>query len=366
MDLMSFLAQYENVRLADEEDNDSILKVFNAAPMSSSSVLIRYDRGKDFFKLMKWRSEQFYIIVALEDSGEINGVVTISIKDHWIDGALQKIAYFSDLRFNNMNNTLRFWRSIAKDLLRDFKTIEEFRNLKGFFLSTLASNGRLKRAIEDIGYFKRVLTYEMVNIFGKFPLPKGPCSFQIKTIYDYETLRKFHENYQKMSCLGVQISKESFSHERFKRWIGVYSERGELLASAALVDSREAKANIIMRLPLKLKLLMILLRPIGRIFSFSAFNEGDSFNVLYISHLCFDLDREHALNQACFRAIVNEAFKLKESDRYNALSFVDTVESKRSSFLKGYLYQKEKLEIYCTKETLVNDRKRFDYDMSLV
>jgi hypothetical protein len=366
LDLARYLAQFDNVRLATTADNIGILKIFNSVPMSSGDLLIRYERGDDFFKLLKWRSAEFFTIVSLDEDQQINGILTITIKQHWIDEHLKTIAYFSDLRFKNMKSTMRFWRTIAKDLLSDYRKIDEFQHIEGFLLSTLASNERLSHAINDIGHFKKVLGYQMINVFGKLPFVRKAPSFSLREIESFAEIEALLTSYQAASCLGEPLDASIFNESRYQCWLGIFSSEGKLVATAAVVDSSEAKTNVIMRLPWSLKLLIKLARPISRLIGFKGFQEEERFNILYLSHLCFAENLEDSEYRACVQSLADHAFMLKVVGGYHSLAFVDSQDGRLSRALSGFLYQKEKLEIHSTKNLEIKNKACFDYDMSLV
>lgn len=135
--LKEFLVDYPHFRIASEKDNSKVLNFYQKNVRTSPNSL-RADRSPDFFKLLRDYSNNFYVIIGIDESGEIDFVCSITLSN---TADNKQIGFLRDLRFTQNSPALLLnWVKLYSDFMQEFKSISEFQNLERIFSLSYESN----------------------------------------------------------------------------------------------------------------------------------------------------------------------------------------------------------------------------------
>jgi len=102
------------IREATEDDNEALLRLEAASPQGTGiSILIDRD---DYFYRSRLHGESKVMIA--EEDGNLVGVMAFAIKDALLDGGVERVAYFYDLR-----GEATYRRSMKRGLFRLWKAV---------------------------------------------------------------------------------------------------------------------------------------------------------------------------------------------------------------------------------------------------
>lgn len=97
-------------RLATMADNDAILAFMSSQPMSAG-LQMRFDRSPDFFAMPRVHSDEFETHLFVHD-GTIVALASLVLRDGYINGTLEKVAYLCDLRVEPSRNLAGRWHRL--------------------------------------------------------------------------------------------------------------------------------------------------------------------------------------------------------------------------------------------------------------
>jgi len=295
------------IREASPADNDKLLRLISLAPMEGR-IPLRIDRTPDFFNLI--RSRGMTITFVAEEKGRIVGCFSASQSNMIVNGNTEKVYYLADLRiepaYQGKTVTARLLNKMG-DYLR-----EEGADI--LFCTAAGGNEKVKPLFDGRASLPKFESAGAFRVFQIIPLARRmkPVKFEIsETAMNDEVTdlyNRFHKRYQ--YCPAV--TRENNHGNR----IIVARENHKVLASLILVDMGFAKQNVLMGLPLSLKIIIFLLRFINRVvplFNVPAINEP--VRILYIRAFAYMEGRGDA-----FDGLIRHAGNLAYRGKYHYLA----------------------------------------------
>lgn len=88
-------AAHIEIRAATQSDNEALLALTRATPMTGT-IALRIDRDPDFFSLLKLRGES-RVCVAVRES-EVVGCISAALRSSYVDGEPELTAYIGDMK----------------------------------------------------------------------------------------------------------------------------------------------------------------------------------------------------------------------------------------------------------------------------
>lgn len=159
------LAKYSHIRLATEEDNQSILNFYKNEVMQTSAESVSFARDPDFFAFYRQTTNIFWTFLFLNDDQSIGGMGTVLRHIRWVDGALKPVAYFCDLRISaNASRRVKLqWRQFFPDCIASIKILKEEQRCIGAYTAILAANDAAIASLTKPG---RGVTYRYLNTYN--------------------------------------------------------------------------------------------------------------------------------------------------------------------------------------------------------
>ncbi len=199
MKLNDILEPYKYFSVAKKEDNQGILDFFKSMKMETKSYSLRYDRGSDYFQFAFDQSDNPFIFLMRNDEGTILGTAAIAVVPHIINGKKELTGYLGDLRISPLLNAkIRLtWKKCYRDIIVNFKEIEEFKDIKFLYSAILDENQNAMKSLlknNDDLIYEELTTYETYNFFLNKPFSKinSTHKFTISSTNENE-VRCFYE-----------------------------------------------------------------------------------------------------------------------------------------------------------------------------
>lgn len=300
------------IREANQADNEGLLALTRAAPMSGT-IALRIDRDPDFFALLRMRGKS--IVYVAVRGREIVGCISAAIREVYISGAPETAAYVGDVKVHP-----RF--SGSRIALRLIQALEAYLRSAGVDICfSVVADGNLRAMplFEGRLGIPRWVRLGRFLVDGLLPLPRRSRSehYSIE-IADagalpavVNLLDRFHRCRQFAPRLAedeVARVLSSPSDAPFPRTF--VARRGSRpVATLTLCDVAQAKRNVLLNAPLVLRGALTLLRIATAPFhGFCVPRIGDSLKLLNVRYAACEDGHAPAL-QSLFRLARAEAFR---------------------------------------------------------
>lgn len=101
------------IRQASAADNTNLLD-FQALRAMQGGLPMRFDRGPDYFALHRCHAPDHRTWVAESEVGELKGIASLVVRDGYLQGDVQPVAYLGDLRLVPDRRLSRSWMAEVK------------------------------------------------------------------------------------------------------------------------------------------------------------------------------------------------------------------------------------------------------------
>jgi hypothetical protein len=356
-------AAFSHVRRASQADNPGILALLDETAMAAGNLALRYDRAPDFFRFLKCQGDTQVAVVSESDSGKIEMVSALSLRDGLHEGRPVRIGYLGDLRVApRASRAARVeWRKYYEAFLR---TVGRNRDLGGcdfLYTAILKENKAAIQALvrRDRGVrYEPIYEYSAVSMLANRPLayaarlrrPARTRGYRLESLdpANLDELARFLATASAGLDLGYRYPQEL--HFRLRAWPGFSLDRflvardpaGRIVAALAPWSPGEARRLIVDRLPPSLRVLFRLLGILG----LHTVRESEELNICYLTHQAFDPELDSDQRGRLFRAMVDELFARGVFMPYHAVTFVDRPEAPLRPYLKGYVTHETEGLIY--------------------
>lgn len=353
-----FIETLPYVTLADpksEKDNKDILKFFKRTQMETDGVAVEYDRSPDFFKFLDMQFKRYYVFIfRIKPEGDIYGSATIGIRDGYIKGEIEEIAYFGDLRMAKKRKIRLLWKNNYNQMLDALTSIEELKHIKHIYTAIMGENSAAIRSL--IKNKKNTFSYlpmhhfNMVNIIMKKPLKKDPNTLKLKVRFatqkDSEYVFNFLDQEQKKRAFGYPFTK-SYTDNRLKTWPGlkivdfIIIERDKKIIGACNLWAPDKFKRInLTSLTKSLKIVskfMNVFKDFPRI--------GEPLKILYINN--FEIDGKNKREKSLIlNTLLHFIFTHKKKYSFHQVAFKDIHIENLSKSLNNFYVQKESINVY--------------------
>jgi hypothetical protein len=292
-----------DIREATAADNDRLLRLASLTPMGGQ-ISLRIDRYPDFFRLLNLRGPNKVFIA--ERDGEVIGSISSASVTARVNGNLETVRYLGDLKVNPRDRKSR----LAGRLV--LRMHEYLRATGADIIYCTAADGN--EAVIPVFEGRLGLPrFERVGIFRVLQLVPSPFK---------ETRKTRPVQQERISPDLIRIYNDYFSRYRFgpifredsfesARHLAVRCQ-GKIRAALSLVDTDGARQNVLIGLPLGLRIALFLLRAVP-IVHLPRLNEP--IRMLYIRAFGFEAGYEDA-----FHALIQKARNIAFEERYALLT----------------------------------------------
>lgn len=298
MKLEELLAPYKHFAVATVSENEEILNFFRSMNMETSSLSLRYERGPDFFAFLKEQCEEAIIFTMKNSDGSIQGLGSVVLIRHFIDGKEELCAYLGDLRISpKLNAKIRLrWKTCYAEIIENFKKLEEFKGVRYLYSAILDDNMQALRSLlrnNEKMVYHPLTTYETVNIYAYkliAPFPNIGLGIEKKSFQEVRDFLSQNSqgpgfNYFFKSSGEDELTRrlstwKSFNSDSF---INVINNNGDIILSCAPWQC-ETKKLVVTKISKFYQTLGSLVFPLLGI---PKLKTGGEIKTLYLSNLVF-------------------------------------------------------------------------------
>ncbi len=342
----------------------SLARFFSAAPMETEAITLGNSRGETFSLLMGLRAERG-LALHVRRGNEIKGVAALSVRPGYINGERRVVGYIGDLRIEFERELVRDWRCIYGDVLQVMESWPGEEGLAGCLTYVIRSNERALRALVEphrsAPYrYMPLANCHMINVLAKVPLGRfhpsrlakklraGGLSIREARASDLDAVIDFLDQQQTARPFGYCFDDELPRRLRawpgfgFERFFIVEDRRGRIRAVAAPWSPGDAKRTMVERLTPSLVWAerLVAQLPTTRYFRWPHLPRvGEALEILYLTHLEFDLSASAAEREAALGLLVSEAIDRHADEPWNFLSFADFDSQSLRKGLGGFFWQ---------------------------
>ncbi|MDQ3002695.1 MAG: hypothetical protein M3Y08_15700 [Fibrobacterota bacterium] len=355
-DLAGLLAVHPSLRLAAPEDNVRILGFFERAPMSTSAFDVFYLRRPDFFRLLRLQSDRAFVVLDLDERGEVRGIGTISLRPGWADGRPTTIGYLGDLRIARGRTASRVWRAFFADLVSQAPGIREFADCTHWHTVILDGNLEARTALRPRAGRPTLVPigpFTMRNLIMRLPLAGrhraiGGWKISAAGPGHEGALQAFFEAENRQAHLGFRGEMA----RRISLWDGFSigdfvhaSDAQGIVACVAPWSPAVAKQTVVSRMPAGLRLLGLAAKAFPKP-PLRVPARGERLRSPYLTHLTFAGRLTPDERADVFRAMVDFLFDRWRGADWHCISFCDFHAWNLGRALKGYVQQTVPLTVY--------------------
>lgn len=348
MKLDQVLSKYTVFKLAKEKDSSRLNRFFSSSNMDAKNLELTYLRGPNFFSFLKFHGDENLVFYAENNKNEILLVCTIAIREGYINGNIERIAYLSDMRINIKLNSARLlvnWKRCMGEILENSSDIEEI-NTKYMYTAILQENSKAMAALvnnpRNPFVYKLISNYSMINILKMYSRYKGNLQVSRATNSNINEVFEFINQDQSKKQFGFT---KQFLKRSLMNWDGLQIEdfilvrkNEDIIAACCFWNPSPTKKIIISKLPRSLKILKKLLSKILLIPS-----ENEEFKVQYLNFLTILKGENEALE-----AILSFAKTEKIFDKFHAISFASFEIENVYINKKKFIYNRTALSLFQT------------------
>lgn len=302
-----FLIVMISYRLANSGDNEQLLELTRSSAMSGL-ISLRIDRNPDFFELLKYRGES-KVFVATENN-TIVGCICVSKEEVYVREKKQILYYVCDLKVSLSHRN----RGIGMQLTNEITEYLAIKNADLVFSNV--SKGNMKPYslfkncpgrpdLINIGHFK------VFQFIGAKSI-KPNIKYKIETTCLNDDLVFFFNDFYSKYQLGEVITKEKLEKTQI---LTVY-DNDKMVAAMCVVDTMNAKQNVVVKLPWYLRYVLGFINNLGGILSISKMpREKEPIKMLYIKYLAVP-----TYNKEIIRLLLEQAKNCAYDKSYSFVS----------------------------------------------
>jgi hypothetical protein len=319
------------IKEAHISDNDDLIALARATPMDGL-ISLRIDREPDYFSLLSLRGQGKVFVASI--NGSIAGSISVAYRKVYISGKPTLIGYIGDLRVLPHYSGSRVTYHLLKALLDYAHSLD----VDIYFCVTARGNKRIRSLLEGRMGFPKFHSIGKFYVYQLLPLPffkklekpiirrAVPADFDIL----FGLLDSFNSNFEFGPCWSIdEFKKEAdfFSQNRSMEFFVSYEDE-KLVASISTFDTSSVKRNVVIGMPLYLRVMLAGLNTVRSIVPLPVFPKtGDPINILYLRHLCCIQDEIRPL-----RSLIRYICSIVPKEKY---SFIAVGFHERDPFRKS-------------------------------
>jgi hypothetical protein len=365
MDIAAYVARIPNARLATREDNDRVLSFYRKLSMAGGTFNIQFVKDPDYFRFLDYEGSPHYVLLIENDEGGIEGMVAMVVRSCYVDGRIERLCHFSDLRFMRRRDrkTTLDWKDLMRTFCEDGNTIDQLEGCRYFLGSFVMANDFARKAFTSLETpfdISEVANYQMVNLVGRRPLKwaglrrGGDKPFQVArgTEADRDELRAFLDRQSKKRHLGfVYQGADDELDRRLRSWHGfsmgsffvARDASRKIVGCFAPWDHSAGRRIIVDNFPAGLSLAVKVAKGLGK----NLPRPGDELRILYLTTLEIDHDLDRQRRGEVFGALLDRLYATGMVDDFHMVSYCDyTNESLLHAVEPSYFTQKTPTLLY--------------------
>jgi len=352
--------------IATEEDNRKVLDFYHSLVMQGGKFNIKFVKEPDYFTFMGYESSLHYVIYAKNGDGELEVMGSLSVRPCYIDGKVEYVGHFSDLRTipKAQRKTNIDWKQFSLAILAKYREIEELKGCRYILGSYVVANRKAVTAFKERSPFgvSEIARYRMISIIGRRPLkllgkkshknPGMKVMVAVGRDQDVNDLREFLDTQNKKRMLGYVFAGEHDElARRFKDWhdFSIRSfyiardEKGKIAGCFALWNPTRGRRIIIDRFPRALGMAAKFVRLVGR----KAPRRGGELEILYLTTLELGHSLSREQKQYVFNEMLDKLYTSGIHKKYHMTAFCDYDRENISAGMdKDYIIQKTPTHLY--------------------
>lgn len=295
------------IRAATESDNEGLINLTSLTPMKGE-ISIRIDRHPDFFKLLSFRGK--CIVYIMENGDDIVGSFSAAEVKCFIQGKEELVHYIGDFKIHPVIQktiyTVRLVYALYDHLLQKDADI--------IFCTVAYGNDEVLSFFNGRVGLPRFKNIGIFTVYQLIPFPQRIKydDYHIKQSSESNDLLLLYNEFYKKYQFGPVLEKGSLD-SAVNHLIKV---DGDYKAAISLVDVGEAKQNVIIKLPLLIRILVNAIHCISwvlPIFHLPRVNEP--IRILYIKAFAWKNNYQDA-----FKILLGHAIKIAYHKKYSFLT----------------------------------------------
>lgn len=165
-------SRFTGVRLATPDDAQALARFINETSMNKGKLRIGFNRGDDYFALLRLQGEKFSALVCEQD-GQIAGVGALTLRQASVRGRKVTLGYLQDLRMaaTVTQRTRQNFYQFFSEFVRLCPQFEEYDNCSLFVTAILDDNRAAKAALSRSAF---PLEYTRLSQYTAHMWPKIP------------------------------------------------------------------------------------------------------------------------------------------------------------------------------------------------
>jgi len=394
MKLKDFAAQFDGVVMT-PADNPKIQSFYNSISMTSEKFSVHTKKMPDYFRFLDYAAETCHVFGFPNPEGDLEGMAALSIRPCYINGGLDRVGHFLDLRFKRRKERTGKgdWKNMALGFTRignELDELEGCRIFHGSYITTnfyaTASIGHDQKEttekkqpppeknatpapgtpdpapIPDMFMVSNLATYQAVSIYARKPrkvlgldgFGKSGEKLDVTrgTENDREALKSFLDRQSQAKTFGfVYTGPGGELDRRLKHWDGfsmgsffiARNSSGKILGAFGAFDPGRGRQLFIDAIPPD----KALMAKLGTMVGLKIPRPNETIDMLYLT----SLELDHALSPDqrlhVFDKLLSALYKSGLPKDYHIVSFCDyNKQSLLEVVSRGYLFDTTPVLLY--------------------
>ncbi|WP_447770569.1 hypothetical protein [Pseudomonas kilonensis] len=287
------------IRQASAADNLKLLD-FQAQRAMQGGLPMRFDRGPDYFALHRCHATDHRTWIAESEEGELKGIASLVVRDGYLNGGIEPVAYLGDLRLVPDRRLSKSWMAEVKVRLEALahETGAQHAYCCVIRGNRLAAHSLLGGRRANPLMLSHWRGYSNVSVYGQRGWSSAPRTLESVRIVraqpaHTDALRAFLDSESAGQPFGCVFSEAQFSR-RLDTWpdFGIESfllaldARNNVLGCVAPWDAGRIKRVVVEKLPLSHQALRLAFNACAPVLGRPAIAApGEALQDIYLTHL---------------------------------------------------------------------------------
>ncbi|WP_232453648.1 hypothetical protein [Burkholderia ubonensis] len=339
------------IRPAAAVDNERLL-AFQTRYAMRGGMPLRFDRAPDYFALHRCHSDDYRTWLAEDDAGHLKGMASLVVRDGYLAGNAQRIAYLGDLRIAPDRHLTRTWTGYVHDRLAELAAHDGVHHA---YCCVIRDNRMAMQSLFGTGKrarlgFRHWRGYSNVSIYARRMAARraSPVTVTNASTDDTEALREFLDRESRSQPFGCV-----FSRAEFERRLSVWPDFGiesflvarnancHIVGCVAPWDAGRIKRIVLERLPWELCALRHGFNAVAPLLGRPRIAApGHALRDVYLTHL-----QVSGRDPGIARALLDAVWQ-RERSRYALIQLCLYDQDPLWSALRGYRYTALPMDLY--------------------
>lgn len=287
------------IRQATAADNQQLLD-FQAQRAMRGGIPLRFDRSPDYFALHQCHALDHRTWLAQNQAGELKGIASLVLRDGYLGGGIQPVAYLGDLRLVPDRHLSRAWMAEVQARLAELAVQTGVQHayccvIRGNRLATHSLMGGRRANPLKFAHWRGYSNVAVYAQRGWRSAPRVPPGVRVVQAQPQhlDALRGFLDRESAQQAFGCVFSEAEFSR-RLQGWadfgLGSFllalDARDNLLGCVAPWDAGRIKRIVVEQLPLAQQALRLAFNALAPAFGRPPISApGSALRDVYLTHL---------------------------------------------------------------------------------